>query len=181
MPTLATGEHLNSGDVNRPEQGFTLLEMLLVLVIVLIMVAAGVRMTTPGSLSSVAKQQGQWLVKKLSLMCEKSLFENRHLALEFNQSSHQFIEYTGTEWQTFDDEWLLPLVPEPTLNWSLFLQGRLQEMEPEFHAKPHVICDPNGQLSAFDIRIAGEADGQAFVYQLNSTGVDRIEQGWFDG
>lgn len=181
MPTLATGETLSHRLMVKKTKGFTLLEMLLVLVIIVIMVAAGVRMTSPGSLTSLAKEQGQWLVKKLSLLCEKSLFENRHLALEFSQQGQQFLEHTGVDWQVLEDELMRPLMVESDLAWSLFLKDRRQTFEPSFQSKPHIICYPSGQLSAFDVRITAESDEQISVYQVTSTGSDRVEQGWFDG
>ncbi len=173
MPILATGKY------QRKESGFTLLELLLVVVILAVLVTAGVVLTSVNSQATLNKQQGQLFVKELSLLCEKALFENQNLAVEFSQQGRQQLIYNGIDWQPLSSE-DFQASQGLDLLWRISLQGMEQPLTETYNQSPHIICYSNGQFSAFDIKIsASEKDSEA-VYHVASIGPSQMTQGWLN-
>lgn len=182
MPTLGTGDCPQARAACLPMQrGFTLLELLLVVVILGVVVAASVQMTSVNSLSRLAQQHGQMLAKQLSLLCEKALFENRHLGVSFQQNGSQALQHNGLEWQQLDQDLLKGRdIPETTAQ-QVYVQGQALSLKEEVTLKPHIICYPSGQMSSFQWHLTGRDADVSWHYQVASEGPNRITQGWIDG
>ena len=161
--------------------GFTLLEILLVVVILAVLTAASVQLMGVGSYEDRVKQQSQNLIKQLNYMCEKAVFENRPFALEFSQDNHQLLTYRKQKWQAIPNEKWPFNAFDLNLNRELFVSGKPQSMSSEMALKPHIICYNSGQLTAFELLIKTSQGGASdATYQIISTQPTQIKAGWLN-
>ena len=163
------------------QAGFTLLELLLVVIILAIITAAGVQMIAGQSVEQNIKSEGHRLVKELNFMCEKSVFENRPFAIEFSEVGRQVLTHRQQKWWSLEgDQWPASAL-DSEVEWALFLQGQPQSLSTTFDDKPHIICYPNGLLSAFELLIQpiGKQENTA-IYRLASINPSQLQAGWLD-
>ncbi|WP_154222199.1 prepilin-type N-terminal cleavage/methylation domain-containing protein [Marinicella rhabdoformis] len=161
--------------------GFTLLELLLVVVILAVLTATGVQLLGGQSYENRMKDQSQDLIKQLHYMCEKAVFENRPFAMAFSQNAHQLLTYRKQQWFVVNDkQWPYKALDEDFM-WELFIAGKPQKMANELAAEPHVICYNTGQITAFELLLkADSASDSTSQYQITSAQPNQIKAGWLD-
>lgn len=167
----------------KPSQsaGFTLLEILLVVVILVILTAASIQLVGGRSYEDKIKEQSQDLIKQINYMCEKAVFENRPFALEFIKESHQLLTYRKQKWLAINDkQWPFKEI-DPEINRQLYVSGKVQNLSADFVQKPHVICYNTGQLTAFELLLnSGSAENLKVTYQIKSTQPTKVSSGWLN-
>lgn len=158
--------------------GFTLLEMLIVMVIIAIVSVAGVNLINSQSPQRAVVNQAQQLSKQIKFLCEKSVFENRAFGLEFNRQAYQILALERGAWLAMDsDSATVPLAEH--LKLDVILDGSKQIFDDEFQQKPHIVCLPNGQNSPFELQLESkeELEDKA-VYLLTSDDNGELKGAW---
>ncbi len=180
MPTLVIGK--NAGMKSKPKQmlGFTLLELLLVLVISAIMVTAGVQLIGGRTAHDRITEQAHLIRRQLDFLCEKAVFENRPFAMEFNNNRHQVLSYRKQKWMPLGDHAWPHKALDEAVEWALFVQGKKLSLSDQFKDLPQLICYPSGQLSAFAIRISDRFDAQQQAFQLKTDSPTELSAGWLN-
>ena len=87
-------------------KGFTLLELLIVIVIVSILFSyatLSIRTTSPEEL---IKEEAQRLHRLIQLALEEAVLKNTEYGIEFAQNGYRFLHYQGNQWQAIDDKLL---------------------------------------------------------------------------
>lgn len=87
--------------------GFTLLELLIVIVIVAILfsfVSLNIRSTTP---EDIIKEEANRLQRLIQLVLEEAVLKNQEYGLEFKANSYRFLVYNESQWQTINGDKLL--------------------------------------------------------------------------
>ena len=87
--------------------GFTLLELMIVIVIIAILFSFATLTIRSSSPEDSIKEEAQRLNRLIELVLEEAILKNTEYGLEFKQNSYQFLTYTGDEWQTISDDKLL--------------------------------------------------------------------------
>ena len=185
MPTSATGTPTDlSRQVadTRRTSGFTLLEVLVVLVIVGIIVAmATISVRVLGG-DHEMQQEAERLQAILIQAREDAMLQSRDIGLRIDETSFEFLEYDPrTErWRAVVED---PLLREralpPGLRLSLRLEDRdvqLKPREPETEREkifPQVVLQASGDLVPFDLGFA--RDGTEEHRRLSGTLEGRIE------
>jgi general secretion pathway protein H len=136
---------------NRQPAGFTLIEVLLVIVIIGIMAAVGVGLVNSQSSERKLQQKAQQWQHMLTYLCQQAVLNNRAYGVELSQLSAQVMVFEQPEWRVLS-QWSQTL-PTENLSWQLDLAGRPIPLSPEFDALPHLVCYSDGQINPFRMQL----------------------------
>ena len=190
MRTSATGTSRNDpADLTGPRchrrvSGFTLLEVLVVLVIIGIITAMAVVSTGVLGADHQMDEEAQRLQAVLAQAREESMLDGRDVGLRVDRQGYDFLRYNGrvAAWEPVVDDTLLRERELPEgLNASLRLEAREIELEPrtapteDEPAQPQVLVLASGDVVPFEIllrrdgteetrRIAGTIEGKFEVH-----------------
>ena len=89
------------------EHGFTLLELLIVIVIVAILFSFATLTIRSSSPEDLIKEEAHRLDRLIQLVLEEAVLRNTEYGLEFKQNSYRFLAYSDNQWQAISDDKLL--------------------------------------------------------------------------
>ncbi|MES0327501.1 MAG: type II secretion system minor pseudopilin GspH [Gammaproteobacteria bacterium] len=89
------------------EHGFTLLELLIVIVIVAILFSFATLTIRSSSPEDLIKEEAYRLDRLIQLVLEEAVLKNTEYGLEFKTNSYRFLTYTDDHWQAVSDDKLL--------------------------------------------------------------------------
>jgi len=163
----------------RNSQGFTLIEILVVVVIVSILTALGVGMISSGSVERNLQQHGKLLKASIEYACDQATLQNISHGIKFSQTGYGFAQYVNQEW--------IDLILQQTIIGreltdgsvlTLKLDGQDVVLKEEINEIPQMVCDSSGQMTPFEL-IISDATNQHF-YQLKTTDFWEIQGQWLD-
>ena len=102
LPISVTGILIRRLSNSTAERGFTLFEILVVVIIVSITVSAVLLSTNLSSDSNNLKVLGKDLSKLIRLLYQEAIFENRNYAVSLHHQGFQVLEYNGEDWVVAD-------------------------------------------------------------------------------
>lgn len=143
------------------KKGFTLLELLIVMVIIGIIVGAAT-LAIPHSKTSQLEKEAQRFEALLRLARDEAVFQSRSVGVLFEESAYQFM-IAGDEqgqWVTLSDKQLRPRALPEGFSFGLDLQGQIISFEnddSEERLIPHVFVLSTGELTPFDLTISDTA------------------------
>lgn len=88
-------------------QGFTLLELMIVIVITAILFSFATLTIRSSSPEDLIKEEARRLNRLIQLVLEEAVFKNTEYGLEFKSNSYQFLSYNEGNWQSIADDKLL--------------------------------------------------------------------------
>ncbi len=96
----------NLSDFSRVD-GFTLLELMIVIVIVAILFSFATLTIRSNSPEDLIKEEAHRLHRLIQLALEEAVLKNTEYGLEFKSNSYCFLTYTGDQWQVISNDKLL--------------------------------------------------------------------------
>ncbi|NOR51058.1 MAG: type II secretion system minor pseudopilin GspH [Gammaproteobacteria bacterium] len=149
------------------ERGFTLLELMVVLVIMGIIISFAVLSIGTGSLERRVEQEGKRLIALIDLAGENSMLHGEEMGLYFGESYYQFESYADGQWLPYQKDKLFHRrsLPDQVV-FELFLEdlpvelsdgGELSERlasdsdEPSQAHRPHLFILSSGERNSFEL------------------------------
>jgi general secretion pathway protein H len=172
MPTSATGTSNNAVSrlpAARREAGFTLLELLVVIVIIGIMTSMAVISVNVLGGDHEMQQEAERLQAILLQTREDAIMQSRDLGLRLDETGFEFLEYDGrTErWVAVENDPLLRARELPDgLRMALRVEDRNVQLKPRQPAterdpiSPQVVLQAAGELVPFDITLSRDGTDQ---------------------
>ena len=173
--------------MNKNKQtGFTLIEIMIVVVIVAIMTGAAV-MSFPRDTSDLLKEEVDRIHALLSLSQDEAILQSRELAIGFNQSGYTFFTLDNNAWSVYDDDVFKARRLPADLLSQLYLEGIPIVLEKKL-VKPQVFILSSGEMTPFvyelqfpgkdeKIKLVVNAIGDENIVEVVRTGVSGISRG----
>jgi type II secretion system protein H len=161
------------------QRGFTLIEILIVVVIVSILTVLGVQMVSSGSVERNLQQHGRILQASLQYSCDQATLQNIPYGIKFFQTGYAFTYFVNQEW--------IDLISQDTLFSKNLIDGSILSLElegkelvlPEEEARtPQIFCDNTGQMTPFSLLISDASNSHH--YQIKTVNIWNIEGRWLD-
>ena len=162
MPTSVTGIS------NRPG-GFTLLEVLVVVLIIGIILTFAVLKVNDRSRSETAQQETQRLAALLKLSSEEAVLQAREFALQLTAGGYEFLRLDKDTWKLLqDDELLRPRRLPAGVELSATIEGDIALQGEGDEQRPRIYVLSSGEMTAFTLelrdakshyRLRGEPNG----------------------
>jgi len=108
------------------QQGFTLLELLVVVVIVAILFTYTTLAIRSDSAEDIIKQEAQRMQRLVELASEESILRGEEYAIEFSLNGYRFLRFENNNWQPLSDDRILR---ERELPLEMELELLLEETE----------------------------------------------------
>jgi len=185
MPTSATGTSNNRVTrlgAARRTSGFTLLEVLVVVVIIGILTSMAVISVNVLGGDHEMQQEAERLQAILLQTREDAILQSRDIGMRLDETGYEFLAYDGRveRWNAIEDD---PLVRPRSLPEGLRLSLRLEDRNVQLKARqpaternpiqPQVILQGSGELVPFDVGFA--RDGTQEKRRVSGTVEGKVE------
>ena len=165
MAISATGRVSNASRALR-RQGFTLIEVLVVMVLISIIISFAVLSVDTGP--EELRREGARLASLLELSSEEAVFNGHEYRVLLQRQGYAFEEYRDSEWQQSEDELLKPRALPDHMRLELSLENEPVELpsgsEPDEEKEKGaaLMLLSSGEIPSFELTITAN-DGGRFV------------------
>ena len=143
-------------------KGFTLFEILIVVVIVTISVSAILLNTSFVSGSNDLKVLGNDLSKTIRLLYQEAIFENKNYAISINHEGFKVLEYDGEDWAESGQTFFRKVKLNESQQSILVIENLLVESVDESDLVPHILILSSGEMTPFEWEIR-DSDARASI------------------
>jgi general secretion pathway protein H len=161
---------------NRYQQGFTLLEILLVITIIAIM-AGMATLAIGGSDTRLLQQEARRLQQVLLMAQDRAAFKHSNLGLQLTDDGYRFLRYSNQSWIEMDEKPFAPHQFELPLQLDLQLEGAdlnlTSDDGDEDIPTPEILVLASGENSAFALELSVD-DTRVRPWILHSDGFSSI-------
>jgi general secretion pathway protein H len=175
MLTLATGKP------PRRSLGFTLIELMLVVVIISITAWFGVNLINSQSVERSVMSAANRFQHTITYLCDKAVLENRAMGIELTHTGLIMLQHQGGRWLASGDLRVNSDLHE--FSHAILLDGLPVQLKDTPEEQPHVICQSDGSLSAFELRVwqpAVDGDEQEHPYVIKTGDPWTLTGGWHE-
>ena len=169
MPTSATGTSTN----RLSARGFTLIEILVVLVIVGIVTTTALLSLRGGGEARLARAEIQQLERLVELASDEALYRALELGIEFRQGGYRFLVWDGTTWSPVADVNAMRERSWPdVLAAQLVVEAKPVPLPMAFPADnpvPQVVLLSSGEVSAFELELRAPDGGESLTVHATGT------------
>ena len=169
---------LHQGLVRKPTyhcRGFTLLEVLVVMVIIGIVISFAV-LSFKGDDKSL-DEEARRLQALISLTSQEAVLQSRELSLEFTPDGYDFLVYDGTQWQAVGDDELLrkrSLPDDVVLDYQaegdrVTIGTKEGETTP-----PRIYFLSSGEVTPFHLTVRRRGTGEAYTLTGDPRGKTKL-------
>ncbi len=132
------------------EQGFTLWEILVVVIIITISVSAILFSTSFATGSGDLKVLGSDLGKTLRLLYQEAIFENKNFAISLKHEGFIVLEYDGQDWSETRQGFLRKVKLNPDQRSKLLIDELVVKSVAREDPVPHILILSSGEMTAFE-------------------------------
>jgi type II secretion system protein H len=163
----------------RKQAGFTLIEILVVVVIVSVLTAMGVQMISSGSVERNLKQHAKIMQSSIEYACDQATLQNIIHGVRISTTSYAFVYYVNQQWvDLISQDSLFTKELTDGSQISLEIDGITVVLQDDITELPQIICDNTGQMTSF-VLVISDATSQHH-YQLRAKDFWQIEGQWLD-
>ena len=143
-------------------KGFTLFEIIVVVIIVTISTSAILFSTSFVGGSSDLKILGKDLSKTMRLLYQEAIFENKNFAISLNNRGFKVLEYDGQNWAESQQSFFRKVKLNEFQQSILIIENLVVESIDETSSKPHILILSSGEMTPFEWQIR-DSDAKASI------------------
>jgi general secretion pathway protein H len=136
----------------RKNKGFTLIEIMVVVVIAAIMMGA-VTLSFPRTGDDLLKEQADRFTAILSLSVDEAILQSKDLALSVGEAGYSFFRFEDQNWQTFNESPFNARSLVGGVESELLIEGvsvnLKKERNSEEKPKPQILILSSGEMTPF--------------------------------
>ena len=162
----------------RASHGFTLIEILVVVVILGVLAAALTLAVGVGGGERQLARQAEQTQALVGYACEQAELTGREIGVSLNSFGYRFSHLERDDWQAFRDGELRPRAWIANTGATLSRDGHDVEIAAQFPDKPQLLCFSSGELTPFTLdlglpdlaqhyRLDGQPDGTVVLAAVN--------------
>lgn len=160
-------------------RGFTLMEILVVLVIVAV-VAGAVSLSIAGAGGArVLTREAERTQALLNFACERAQLSGRDIGITLARTGFRFSHFDQDVWVPYREEALRARSWPPQLTVALSRDAQSVALDEKFPDRPQLLCYASGELTAFRLelalpdlarryRIDGRGDGELLLSAIDA-------------
>lgn len=178
MPILATGilnNRLNNRSLRESQRGFTLLELLLVILIIGIILTFAALSIGRGNERHVEEEMRR-LAGLIDLAAQEATLESHELAVQFSGNKYEFLTFADNKWQriTQDDTFRPRSLPEE-MHLTVKIEGEPVNLATEVsqqteNALPRIYLLSSGEMTPFQLTLKDKTGGNIYLLNGNING-----------
>ena len=134
-------------------KGFTLFEIIVVVIIVTISVSAILFSTSFISGSSDLKILGNDLSKTMRLLYQEAIFESKNYAISINHQGFKVLEYDGQNWTESTQSFYRKVKFNESQQSTLIIENLVVESVEQNNPLPHILILSSGEMTPFEWQI----------------------------
>ena len=162
------------------QAGFTLLEVLVVVVLIGIIVTFVVRSVGDGGRQERILREAQRLTALVELVGEESIIKSATIGLKFERGGYLFLFHDGERWQEVErDDLLKPHQLDGMMEMELLVEGYSVDLEQVIPAEvveergpqPQVVFLPSGERTPFELALRYQDDESGYLLAVPPLGL----------
>ncbi len=154
------------------QQGFTLIEIMVVVAIAAIMIGAAV-MAFPDSSNDRLKEHGERFSALISLAQDEAILQSQDLAVAISDSDYSFYRRENSSWVAYSDKPFVARVVDGGIQGELVLEGISIKLLPFNKSKPQIVIYSNGEMTPFSYNFSNEKKSK---YTIQFDGAGNLKQ-----
>jgi general secretion pathway protein H len=162
----------------RAQYGFTLLELMVVVVLIGIILTFVVRSVGDGGRGDRIKREALRLVSLVELVGEESVLQSTVIGLRFFEGGYEFMHFDGENWQAIEEDTLLKQhAIDKAMQLQLLVEGYSIELgereggDEDAELKPQLLFLPSGERTPFELSLRYEDDESGYALRVPPFGV----------
>ena len=153
LPISVTGISILRSPSPTSAQGFTLWEIIVVVIIVTISVSAILFSTSFTGKSDDLKILGKDLSKTMRLLYQEAIFENKNYAISINNQGFKVLEYDGQDWAESDQSFFRKVNLNESQKSRLLIEDLVVKSVDQSKPVPHILILSSGEMTPFEWEI----------------------------
>jgi general secretion pathway protein H len=170
-----TGTLILNNACLRRHRGFTLWEMLIVVIIISVSTSVILLSTSLGRDSNDLKVLGSDMSKLIQLLYQEAIFENRNFAISLKHDGYRVLEYDGQSWTKSDQTLFRRIKLNEFQSSALVVENLAVTSVDEEELIPHILILASGEMTPFEWTIIDETTKNIIVLEGNLLGKIRME------
>jgi general secretion pathway protein H len=170
-----TGTLILNNACLRRHHGFTLWEMLIVVIIISVSTSVILLSTSLGRDSNDLKVLGSDMSKLIQLLYQEAIFENRNFAISLKHDGYQVLEYDGQSWIDSDQTLFRRIKLNEVQSSTLVVEELAVKSVDQEELIPHILILASGEMTPFEWTIIDDTTKNIIVLEGNLLGKIRME------
>jgi len=162
-------------DFNHKINGFTLIEIMVVMVLIGVILTFATLSIGDGGLERKLEQEAQRLASLLTLASQESIMQSKEMGVFFDRQGYYFYVLGEQQWHalTDPDDIFRPRILPPEIQTEIRLEGEPIRLNEATTNAPQVLLLSSGEVTPFDILFTAETD-ETLRYRLTATALGKI-------
>ncbi|MEH6457269.1 MAG: type II secretion system minor pseudopilin GspH [Cocleimonas sp.] len=155
--------------MRKPNKGFTLIEIMVVIVIAAVLISA-VALSFPPVGDKLLKENADRFSALMSLAQDEAILQSTELAVEITPNGYSFYQNESNSWATFSDPPFIKRQLPAEISTKLYIDGISIDLKDRDEDKPQVVILSSGEMTPFtytlqfknqsEIKLKADANGE---------------------
>ncbi len=155
-----------------PLKGFTLIEIMVVIVIIGVILSFATLSIGDGGLAQKLEQETQRLASLLKLANQEAIMQAKEMGVSFDTDGYHFYVLQEQQWQLVQDDIFRPRILPPGMQTEIHIEGVPIVLSKD-KKTPQLLLLSSGELTPFEVIFTVESD-KTLRYRLTSTTIGEI-------